>query len=190
MCSKQPTGVSVSEEGKLRGQARAFTDIIVGRIVLQAKAQDVAHVLSGEGTGLLDLNPLSTFKLTETMASLYYPVTLCWLVKAKVRVDGIDGTQIRLQAGGSNIAFLRREPNIREQGGLRCWQRLKSVRAGFVLHQGAEVDESRPFGIVRLLGTQTTGVEKQFLDRLEPWAKRIKTLKDRKGDTFLENIGA
>ena len=96
MCSKQPTGVSASEEGKLRGQARAFTDIIVGRIVVQAEAQDVAHVLSGEGTGLLDLNPLSTFKLTETMASLYYPVTLCWLVKAKVRVDGIDGTQIRL----------------------------------------------------------------------------------------------
>jgi hypothetical protein len=89
-------------------------------------------------------------------------------------VDGIDDTQIRLQPGGSNITFLRRELNVREQGGLRCWQRLKSVRAGFVLHQGAEVDESRPFGIVRLLGTQTMGVEKQFLDRLEPWVKRIK----------------
>jgi hypothetical protein len=69
MCSKQPTGVSASEEGELRGQARAFTDIIVGRIVVQAEAQDVAHVLSGEGTGRLDLNPLSTFKLTETTAS-------------------------------------------------------------------------------------------------------------------------
>ena len=99
-------------------------------------------------------------------------------------MDGIDSTQIRLQAGGSNVVFLRIEPNISEQDDLRCWQRLKSVRAGFVLHQGAEVDESRPFGIVRLLGTQTTGVEKQFLDRLEPWAKRIKLLKDRKGDAF------
>ena len=128
MCSKQPPGVSASEEGKLRCQSRAFTDIIVGRIVVQSEAQDVAHVLSGEGTGLLDLKPLSTFKLTETTASLYYPVTLCWLVKAKVRLDGIDGTQIRLQAGGSFFAFLRREPNISEQGGLRCWQRLKSVR--------------------------------------------------------------
>ena len=99
-------------------------------------------------------------------------------------MDGIDSTQIRLQAGGSNVVFLRIEPNISEQDDLRCWQRLKSVRAGFVLHQGAEVDESRPFSIVRLLGTQTTGVEKQFLDRLEPWAKRIKLLKDRKGDAF------
>ncbi len=113
-------------------------------------------------------------------------MTLCWIVKAKVRVDGIDDTQIRLQPGGSNITFLRRELNVREQGGLRCWQRLKSVRAGFVLHQGAQVYEARPFGIVRLLGleAQTTGVEKQFLDRLEPWAKRIKLLKDRKGDAF------
>ena len=49
--------------------------------------------------------------------------------------------------------------------------------------------EARPFGIVRLLGTQTTGVEKQFLDRLEPWAKSIKTLKDRKGDAFLKHLG-
>ena len=38
MCSKQPTGVSASEEGKLRGQTRAFTDIIVGRIVVQSEA--------------------------------------------------------------------------------------------------------------------------------------------------------
>ena len=35
-----------------------------------------------------------------------------------------------------------------------------------------------------VLEAQTTGVEKQFLDRLEPWAKRIKLLKDRKGDAF------
>ena len=86
MCSKQPTGVSASEAGKLRGQERAFTDIIVGRIVVQSEAQDVAHVLSGEGASLLDLNPLRTFKLTETTAILYYPVALCGLVKAKVRV--------------------------------------------------------------------------------------------------------
>ena len=86
MCSKQPTGVSASEEGKLRGQTRSFTDIIVGRIVVQSEAQDVSHVLGGEGVILLDLNPLHTFKLTETTASLYYPMALCWLVKAKVRV--------------------------------------------------------------------------------------------------------
>ncbi len=86
MCSKQPTGVSASEEGKLRDQTRAFTDIIVGRIVVQSEAQDVSHVLGGEGTTLLDLNPLCTFKLTETTASLYYPVVVCGLVKPKVLV--------------------------------------------------------------------------------------------------------
>ena len=86
MCSKKPTEVSAIEEGKLRGQTRSFTDIIVGRIVVQSEAQDVSHVLGGEGVILLDLNPLHTFKLTETTVSLYYPVALCGLVKAKVRV--------------------------------------------------------------------------------------------------------
>ena len=51
------------------------------------------------------------------------------------------------------------------------------------------MDEARPFGIVRLLGTQTTGVEKQFLDRLDPSPKRIKPLKDRKGDSFGKHSG-
>ncbi len=55
MCSKKPTGVSACEEGKLRGQTRAFTDIIVGRIVVKSEAQDVSHVLGGEGASLLDL---------------------------------------------------------------------------------------------------------------------------------------
>ena len=86
MYSKQPTGVRGRGKGKLRGQARAFMDIIVGRIVVQSEAQDVSHVLGGEGVILLDLNPLHTFKLTETTVSLYYPVALCGLVKAKVRV--------------------------------------------------------------------------------------------------------
>ncbi len=89
-----------------------------------------------------------------------------------------------MHVGGSNVTFLCRKPNVREQGGLRFWQRLKSLRTGFVLHQGVEVYEAPPFGIVRLLGTRMTGVEKQFLDRLEPWSKRIQSLKDRKGDAF------
>jgi hypothetical protein len=45
------------------------------------------------------------------------------------------------------------------------------VRVGFVVNLGAKVDEARPFGVVRFLGTQSTRVEKQVLDRTEPWAK-------------------
>ena len=115
---------------------------------------------------------------------------LCWFVEAKVRVDGIDGTQIRLQAGGSNAAFLRNETNISEQGGLRCWQGLKSGGSGFLLNKGAEVNEFRPFGVIRLLCGQTTRVEEEFLDRFKPWAKRIKTLKDWQGDAFMEGMYA
>ena len=51
------------------------SDIIVRRVVVQAEAQAGEHLLSREGTGLLNLYSLSAFELTEAPASLYDLVT-------------------------------------------------------------------------------------------------------------------
>ncbi len=100
--SQEDTSVSTTEEGELRRETRAHTNVVLGGVRTKSEVDNGHHVLCWKHGDFLRLQHGRALQFSKAFAGQFDQVPTCWRRVLKVVVDRIDDAQVRLKRFGAD----------------------------------------------------------------------------------------